>query len=427
MHGKPRALSNLLLSAGMLAVLLLGACGGQATPVPSPTAAPTNPPAAPVEAAAPPSCTAISPQPTPGPTEQSLFPLVSETDWVKGPADAAVTIIEYSDFQCPYCAQIVPMLQRLLDENPKDVRLVFRHLPLIGSPEQPFHDKAALGAQAAEAAGKQGKFWEMHDLLFEKQGDWVGLTPADFQSYLVEQAKSLSLDVETFTADLTSKELADQAQAAWDYGNQIGMLSTPTVVLNWRVWPQSVPLTFANLDAFTRLTLLEKRQFTACPEMSIDPQKEYTARLVTEKGEIVVRLFADKAPLAVNSFVFLARNGWFDDVTFHRVLPGFVAQTGDPTGTGYGGPGYAFSNEVIPGLKFDRAGLLGMANSGPDSNGSQFFITLGAASHLDGGFTLFGEVIKGLDVAQKLTPRNPGGEQELPPGDKLLRVEITEN
>jgi cyclophilin family peptidyl-prolyl cis-trans isomerase len=140
---------------------------------------------------------------------------------------------------------------------------------------------------------------------------------------------------------------------------------------------------------------------------------------------LTLELFADKAPLAVNSFVFLARQGWFDNITFHRVIPGFMAQTGDPTGTGYGGPGYAFDLELSD-LKFDQPGVLGMANSGPNSNGSQFFVTYAAAPHLDGGFTIFGKLISGMDVLEQLTPRNPAESGDLPPGDRLLSVEIQE-
>jgi cyclophilin family peptidyl-prolyl cis-trans isomerase len=130
--------------------------------------------------------------------------------------------------------------------------------------------------------------------------------------------------------------------------------------------------------------------------------------------------------MAVNNFVFLARSGWFDGITFHRVLPDFIAQAGDPTATGFGGPGYTFGNEVSPDLMFDRAGLLAMANAGPDSNGSQFFITFAPAPHLDGGYTIFGEVIEGMTVVQSLTPRDPSRSMDLPPGDVIQAVIIEE-
>jgi cyclophilin family peptidyl-prolyl cis-trans isomerase len=128
----------------------------------------------------------------------------------------------------------------------------------------------------------------------------------------------------------------------------------------------------------------------------------------------------------VNSFIFLAKNNWFDGVTFHRVLPDFVAQAGDPTGSGFGGPGYAFDNEIDPTLTFDRAGILAMANAGPGSNGSQFFITYTAVPRLDGDYTIFGQVASGMEVVSNLTPRNPAESMDLPPGDKILDVEIIE-
>jgi cyclophilin family peptidyl-prolyl cis-trans isomerase len=113
-------------------------------------------------------------------------------------------------------------------------------------------------------------------------------------------------------------------------------------------------------------------------------------------------------------------------VTFHRVIPGFVAQGGDPTGTGFGGPGYAFDNEISPDLKFDQPGLLSMANSGPGSNGSQFFITLSPLPNLDGGYTIFGRVVSGMDLVNQITARDPGQNPNLPPGDLILGVTIEE-
>ena len=169
---------------------------------------------------------------------------------------------------------------------------------------------------------------------------------------------------------------------------------------------------------------LESQQYTACPPQTVDQDAEYQATIRTEKGDIVIDLFPDVAPLAVNSFIFLAENSWFDGITFHRVLPGFVAQTGDPTGTGYGGPGYTFSNEISPDLEFDRAGLVAMANSGPESNGSQFFITYDALPSLTGGYTIFGEVSEGMDVLMDITPRDPQPGLILAPGDVLLNITI---
>jgi cyclophilin family peptidyl-prolyl cis-trans isomerase len=318
------------------------------------------------------------------------------------------------------------VLAQLEKDYPENLRVVFRHYPLIGSPERPFHDKAALSMQAAEAAGAQGKFWEMHDLLFERQGEWVTMTIPAYQDWLVARSIELKLDDDRFTADLTSAASAAQAQKAYDDALQTGIPGTPFLLVNGQIWPQDVPMSHANLNTVIKLTILEERQYTACPPITIDAGKEYFATLETGKGEIVIQFYPQEAPLAVNNFIFLARNGWFDGVTFHRVLPGFVAQGGDPTSTGFGGPGYAFDNEISPNLKFDAPGVVAMANSGPGSNGSQFFITYAAVPRLDGNYTIFGKVIAGMEVVESLTPRDPSKPGDLPPGDLIERVTIEE-
>jgi cyclophilin family peptidyl-prolyl cis-trans isomerase len=317
-------------------------------------------------------------------------------------------------------------MEQLLKEFPNDLRFVYRQLPLIGTPESPFHDKAALATQASEAAGKQGKFWEMHDLLFTRQSEWSTLSVTDFQQWLIQRAGELDLDVDKFTTDLTSTELVNLAQNAWDNAQKIGLTGTPILLVNGQVWPGNVAMNAGNLASVIQLTILEDHQFTECPPMTTDPTKQYIATLHTDKGDIVIELYADKAPLAVNSFIFLANNRWFDNVTFHRVIPGFVAQAGDPSGTGYGTPGYAFKNEISPDLKFDGPGVVAMANAGADSNGSQFFITYSAQPKLDGKYTIFGHVIQGMDVVTNLTPRDPSKSADLPPGDKILSVTIEE-
>ncbi|GIV66819.1 MAG: peptidylprolyl isomerase [Chloroflexota bacterium] len=148
-------------------------------------------------------------------------------------------------------------------------------------------------------------------------------------------------------------------------------------------------------------------QWSQAPAMVIDPQKRYTATFVTEKGDIVVRLHADKVPKTVNNFVFLARQGFYDDTIFHRVIDDFMAQGGDPTGTGRGGPGYRFEDEFHPDLKHDKPGILSMANAGPNTNGSQFFITHVPTPWLDNRHAVFGEVIAGMDVLLAIPARDP--------------------
>jgi cyclophilin family peptidyl-prolyl cis-trans isomerase len=164
--------------------------------------------------------------------------------------------------------------------------------------------------------------------------------------------------------------------------------------------------------------------YTAAPELSIDTGKQYQATIVTDKGDIVIELFADKVPNTVNNFVFLAREGFYDGTTFHRVIPDFMAQAGDPSGTGSGGPGYRFADEFHPDLKHDGPGVLSMANAGTNTNGSQFFITYEATPHLDGVHSVFGRVVEGMDVLKAITPRDPSTATT--PGDTIRRIDITE-
>jgi cyclophilin family peptidyl-prolyl cis-trans isomerase len=167
------------------------------------------------------------------------------------------------------------------------------------------------------------------------------------------------------------------------------------------------------------------KQYDAAPPMVIDPAKHYTATIATANGDIVVELFADKVPATVNNFVFLARDGYYDGVTFHRVIPNFMAQTGDPTGTGRGGPGYRFADEFDPSLRHEGPGVLSMANAGPGTNGSQFFITFKATPHLDGKHAVFGKVTSGMDVVYSIPERDPGSARE--PGLAMTSVTITES
>ncbi len=354
----------------------------------------------------------------PNATETSLFRPVTDTDWVTGPEDAAVTIIEYGDFQCPICGELEPTLAQLRADYPEDVRFVFRHFPLINT-----HDKAALSLAAAEAAGFQDKFWEMHDLLYARQTEWSALSLPDFRTWVTAAAVELGLNENQFSGALISQTYADMAQNAFEEASGLGIPGTPFLIINGLIY--NGPTDYDNLSVIVRLFALQRIQHTTCPPMIIDPAKTYLATIETVKGDIVVELYPDKAPLAVNNFVFLALSGWYDGITFHRVEPGYVAQAGDPSGTGFGGPGYAFINEISD-LKFDKVGVFAMGNAGPDSNGSHFFITFAPAPALDGGYTIFGQVIEGLEVALALSPRDPTLGINQPPGDMIITITIEE-
>ena len=169
------------------------------------------------------------------------------------------------------------------------------------------------------------------------------------------------------------------------------------------------------------------KTYAAPPPMTIDPTKNYTATITTPRGDIVIKLRPDLAPQTVNSFVFLAKEGFYNGVTWHRVLPNFMAQGGDPTGTGTGGPGYTIPDEFTTKVMFDKPGIVAMANTGqPNSGGSQFFITTAPYPSLNGKYTIFGEVVKGQDIVDGIPLRDPE-QNPTTPGEQMLSIKIDES
>ncbi len=166
-------------------------------------------------------------------------------------------------------------------------------------------------------------------------------------------------------------------------------------------------------EAAPPMTTNSRKQYTAPPPMTIDSKKQYTATIKTKKGDLVLDLFASDVPLTVNNFVFLAREGFYNGTTFHRVIPDFMAQGGDPTGTGMGGPGYSFADEFSQHTHV--TGALSMANAGANTNGSQFFITYAPQRHLDGKHSVFGQLTEGMDVLKKIVS-----------GDSIISITIEE-
>jgi len=300
-----------------------------------------------------------------------------------------------------------------------NLRIVYRHFPLIS-----IHDKAVIAAEAAEAAAAQGKFWEMHDLLFQRQQEWGGLPADQVPAVLEGFAQELGLDVEAFTQDLDNGTYKQRVQDSYDEAGTLGLQGTPSFFVNGRVYPWN--LSYQGLEAFIQLAVAEFRQYDTPPPPTIDPDKKYTATIRTSKGDIVVELFADKAPTNVNSFVFLARDKWYDGQAFFYVNLDLALQSGDPTNTGVGlpYPGYYCGSELSPDLTFDQAGMLALFASAPDRNGSQFFITYVPKPDFDGQYTIIGRVVEGLDVAENLTPTQPGPDQPAP--DVLQTILIEE-
>jgi len=318
------------------------------------------------------------------------------------------------------------VLERLVDAYPEQVQLVYRTFPL-----NRIHANAQKSAEAAEAAGAQGAFWQYHDALFTRQGEWSNLDAGAAHDYFVSLADELGLDGAALGEDLNNDTYAKYVSALETESIAIGLGGTPSVIVDGVLVPQ-VPFDYSIWENYVqqRLAFLEAEealadiQYDAPPPMTIDVNAHYTATIQLENGgEIVIELLPQSAPETVNNFVFLAEEGWYDGVTFHRVIPGFMAQAGDPTGLGIGGPGYTIKDEFDPALSHDGPGVVSMANAGPDTGGSQFFITTGPATHLDGLHTIFGRVIEGMDVVEGLTPRDPQ-DPNAPDGDTIATITI---
>ncbi len=317
--------------------------------------------------------------------------------------------------------QAASVLKQVMSQYPDQVRLVYRNFA-VG------HALSNISIQAAEAAALQDKYWEMHNVLFNESTwqTWDAMSEADFTTWVTQQAATLGMDTTKFAADLTSKAIVDKVTTDTNAAQAAGLNSTPSlfVLFNNELYFAPGQFSFPDLPVIYQLWLLQTRQFKSCPPVTIDASKTYIATLTTSKGDIVIELYAKEAPLTVNSFVFLAQQGWFSNNPIFRVIDGFVAQMGNPTGTSFGGPGYEFSDEIVSTLNFDVAGMVGMANSGPGTNGSQFFITLAPATALDGKYTVFGKVTQGLDVLAKLTRVDPTKANQ-PVPDTLISVTIT--
>jgi cyclophilin family peptidyl-prolyl cis-trans isomerase len=274
---------------------------------------------------------------------------------------------------------------------------------------------------AGEAAGAQGMFWQMHDFLYANQSEWNTLSENEFVDWVITQAGSMGMDTEQFRADLLNEDARSALEQQTEERLSKGMNYTPFVVINDRIFRNNKP------DLFGLIGIYAYDGYEECPQWVIDPEKSYTAVLNTSAGEIEIELFPDVAPLAVNSFVFLSQEGWYDGVYFHRVVEDFVAQAGDPSGLGAVNPGYTFASEIDPDLSFDKVGVLGMANAGPDTNGSQFFITLAPVTDLDGGYTIFGQVKESsLPVLDQIALRDPNTAVGFEGATMINSVEIIE-
>ena len=345
------------------------------------------------------------------------IPAVSVGEHVRGPVAAIATLIVYSDFDCPLCAHLAGLLAQLQDRHRQDLRLVFRHFPLLT-----LHDKASLAAQVAELAGEQGAFWPMHDRLFEAYSDWSDYSPQEFEVWAVAQAQELGLDLPVIQAGLAGGRTVARIEQAYEQGLAMGIPGSPFLLLDGE--PFLLPYEPNYLEAAVRLSTLRARQFADYPPFEIDPSATYLVRLQLDSGEIVLQLYPQYAPLAVNSFIFLASQGWFDGNAIHQVQPGVFLESGDPTSTGLGDPGYHFAMEPSPALGFERPGMVALVPTSPDTNGGRFFITLAPLPELNGARTIFGRVLQGMELLRALPARDPLVDLLEPPPAVLLRVKI---
>ncbi len=404
----------------MIALLLLAACGGNNSQANTPTQSAGNDSGEEImdTGGEPATCTAQA---------QALPDLVRETDFPTGALeDYSITVVMYSDFACEACATMGEVIATAMQLYPNDIRVVYRFFPVLHGD----NDNGVVAAKAAEAAGLQGKFWEMHNLLFTTRETWVDMPSSDFANFVWTNVSELGLDMEQFNEDVNSDAINEQIAA--DYNEALNYAEEPPVVL---VNGSATPIYISTVgDFFVWLETLmipygrhiKDQQFSECPPMTVDPGKDYTATLHTEKGDVVLALYPDVAPMAVNSFVFLAENDYYDNTPFYAVIEGFVVQAGDPSGTGWGTPGYLFGLETSPDLTFERPYMVAMANSGQDTSNSQFFINFSPLTYLNGKYTIFGEVLDGVDVLKSLTSRDPEKNPLIPFNDYILDVTIEE-
>ena len=359
------------------------------------------------------------------------LPPVTDKDYSVGPDDAILTFIEYSEPQCPYCAQLEPLLTAFQAMYPDDVRIVFRFRPF----QESFHDKSYTASQAMVAAGKQGKFTEFKNFLFERQYQdtsdakqaamaaeefWGSLALGDFDAWLEERVGDLGIDYDQLYKDMYDEDVIAQVKAWADEATALGFTGTPTLLINGYQWPESS----RGLEVFTiylRLLKNKEVELDACAPTVIDENKSYSATITTTKGDITVDLFADKAPLAVNSFVYLAQQGWYDNLPI--LSSEEFTLSGDPSDTGYGGAGYAYMDETND-LTFDEPGMLSVYSIWPGYgyNGSMFFINKIALTDQNDR-VIFGQVTSGMDVVDSITLRSNIFETVQ---DSVLGITITE-
>jgi cyclophilin family peptidyl-prolyl cis-trans isomerase/protein-disulfide isomerase len=406
-----------LRAAPALAAACLALAGCASGPAPEAPTAPAWTPIAlnPLPSAA----TAPTSLPPPGTLLPTLAPIrpISDSDWTRGPAGAPITLLLYSDYQCASCADLDAVIGRLQQLHPDDIRLVFRPFPLLT-----LYDKTSQATQAAAWAAARGEYWTLHNLLYARRSDWAALSPGEFSTWIQAAARSAGLDGDQLANDLASRRYEPFVAEAYNRAVAEGIPGAPFLFFNRDL--MLFPPTLENLEANVRLALLARSQFEAYPAFTLVPGADYHARLRLNVGEVNLDLFEDTAPLAVNSFIFLAQSDWFDGTPVYRVVRDQYLEAGDPSGTGFGSPGYVFESEITPLRTFNRAGIVGVASDDPATLGSRFFISLAPLPLLDPTHTVLGEVTSGLDRLEALAERDPLTDLLLEPEAVILDVVI---
>ncbi|MBN1956012.1 MAG: peptidylprolyl isomerase [Anaerolineae bacterium] len=312
------------------------------------------------------------------------------------------------------------MLARIIETYGDDIQFVYRHYPLS------FHDKAIITAEASEAAGAQGAFWGMHDILFARYSDWAGLAPEAMPELLADYAQELGLDVDRFSQELEQHVYQERVENSYEESTNLRAPGTPTFIVNGRMFPFGAGLSEEALRLFIDTSLELATPFDSPPPQVVDANRTYHATLHTAQGDVVIELYGDRAPANVNSFVFLAREGQYDGTTFLQVTPDFAVLAGDPSGTGLVmDHGYWCDLEIVSDLSFNEVGTVGLNSATRRTSSIQFFINTTPQPTLDGSYTIIGRVIEGLDVLTALEPRDPR-DPEAPPGETIESITIEE-
>ncbi len=368
---------------------------------------------------------AAPPQPTPAPKVAACTPYplnLTANENVLGNANASTVILEYGDYQCPSCAAFHAGFKSTFNTLSDTVKLVYRHYPL------PQHDKAVITAQAAEAAALQGKFWEMHNLLYEKQAEWAEKPVSEITATLKTYAEQIQLDLAKFETDLASPEVAARVQRDADSGTAAQLQGTPSLFLDGRPAPAeafTAPDTAEQLKAYAaertkQLATASSKTFDfKQPEQVTNKDSKYVMTITTSKGDIVAELDPALAPVNVNSTVFLAQQGYFDGapIALNDSQLGAVL-TGNPTVAG--NPGYECDFEAPKTGAMTQPGVIALYGSA-DKAAPQFILTYSPTQELDGRFSVIGQITAGLDIAKSLVVA-----EGTTTGDTITSVKVEE-